>query len=488
MEIHEISINELSELYRKKAVSPREVVLNLLNRIEKLNKTLNAFITVDKEYALKQADHAMEMLKDKDASLLCGVPVAVKDIFATRGMRTTCASKILENFIPPYDATVISKLKKHGAVFIGKTNMDEFAMGSSTETSYFGPAKNPYALDAVPGGSSGGSASAVSADMAYAALGTDTGGSIRQPASLCGIVGLKPTYGRVSRYGMIAFASSLDQGGTMTKTVYDTAAMLEAIAGFDPLDSTSADVPVEPFTSLLTKDIRGMKIGVPEEYFIDGMDKDVEQAVHNAIDVMKGLGSQIVDISLPHTKYAVAVYYILASSEASSNLARYDGVRFGYRTDRDVNLLNMYKQTRAQGFGKEVKRRIMLGTFALSAGYYEAFYGKAQRARRLIKNDFDNAFKQCDVILAPTSPTPAFKFGSKLEDPLKMYLSDIFTIPLNLAGLPGIAIPAGFSKEKLPIGIQLIGRMFDEKSIFNTAYAYENAVQWHKQKPSLKAG
>ncbi len=488
MEIHEIGINELSGLYRKRAVSPREVVLNLLNRIEKLNKTLNAFITVDKEYALKQADHAMEMLKDKDAPILCGVPVAVKDIFATRGMRTTCASKILENFIPPYDATVINKLKKQGAVFIGKTNMDEFAMGSSTETSYFGPAKNPYALDAVPGGSSGGSASAVSADMAYAALGTDTGGSIRQPASLCGIVGLKPTYGRVSRYGMIAFASSLDQGGTMTKTVYDTAAMLEAIAGFDPLDSTSADVPVEPFTSLLTKDIRGMKIGVPEEYFIDGMDKDVEQAVHNAIDVMKGLGSRIVDISLPHTKYAVAVYYILASSEASSNLARYDGVRFGYRTDRDLNLLNMYKQTRAQGFGKEVKRRIMLGTFALSAGYYEAFYGKAQRARRLIKNDFDNAFKQCDVILAPTSPTPAFKLGSKLEDPLKMYLSDIFTIPLNLAGLPGIAIPAGFSKEKLPIGIQLIGRMFDEKSIFNTAYAYENAVKWHKQKPSLMAG
>ncbi len=485
MKLYELGIKELKELYRKGEATPKQVIAELLQRTKQLNQKLNAFITVDDENASEQAKQSEKMVKQKDAPPLCGIPIAVKDIFTTKGIRTTCASRILENFVPPYDATVIRKLKDAGAIIVGKTNMDEFAMGSSTETSYFGPTRNPWALDTVPGGSSGGSASAVAADMAYGALGTDTGGSIRQPAALCGIVGLKPTYGRVSRYGMIAFASSLDQGGTMTKTVYDSALMLEAISGFDPKDSTSADVSVEPFTSLLSSGMSNITIGVPKEYFVEGMDADVEKAVNDAIAAMKSIGAKITDISLPHTRYAVAVYYILASSEASSNLARYDGVRYGYRSQHPQNLLDMYKCTRAEGFGREVKRRIMLGTFALSAGYYSAFYGKAQKARRLISDDFDRAFKQCDVVLAPTSPTPAFKLGSKLDDPLKMYLSDIFTIPLNLAGLPGISIPCGFTPDNLPIGMQLIGRHFDEKTILNAAHAYEQATQWYKHKPGI---
>ncbi len=485
MKMYGSSIKDIAELYRKGETTPRQVVDELLQRIEHVNPALNAFIRLDKEHIDEQVSNAEKMLGSKQSSQLCGIPIAVKDIFTTKGINTTCASKILENFIPPYDATVIAKLKAAGAIIIGKTNMDEFAMGSSTETSYFGPTRNPWAPDTVPGGSSGGSASAVAADMAFGALGTDTGGSIRQPAALCGIVGLKPTYGRVSRYGMIAFASSLDQGGTMTKTVYDSALLLEAIAGFDPKDSTSADRPVEPFTALLSPGLKNSIIGVPAEYFIEGMDRDVQKAVNSAIETMKRLGAKIVDISLPHTKYAVAVYYILASSEASSNLARYDGVRYGYRSGQSANLMEMYKHTRAQGFGREVKRRIMLGTFALSAGYYSAFYGKAQKARRLIADDFANAFKKCDLILAPTSPTPAFKLGSKLDDPLKMYLSDIFTIPLNLAGLPGISIPCGFTDNNLPVGMQLIGKQFDEKTILNAAHAYEQETQWYKKKPDI---
>ncbi len=486
MNFYELSIKDLAGLYRKGDITPRRVVDELFQRIEQLNPKLNAFIYLDKEHITEQIKNAEQILKRHGSSPLCGIPIAVKDIFTTRGVRTTCASKILENFIPPYDATVIERLKNAGAIIIGKTNMDEFAMGSSTETSYFGPTRNPWALDTVPGGSSGGSASAIAADMAFGALGTDTGGSIRQPAALCGIVGLKPTYGRVSRYGMIAFASSLDQGGTMTKTVYDSALLLETIAGFDPKDSTSADVPVEPFTSLLSSGVGNVTIGIPEEYFIEGIDKDVQKAVNNAIDTMKRLGAKIINISLPHTKYAVAVYYILASSEASSNLARYDGVRYGYRSEQAQNLIDMYKNTRAQGFGREVKRRIMLGTFALSAGYYSAFYGKAQKARRLITDDFNDAFKKCDVVLAPTSPTPAFKLGSKLDDPLKMYLSDIFTIPLNLAGLPGISIPCGFTDNGLPVGMQLIGRQFDEKTILNIAHTYEQETKWYKKKPDIR--
>ncbi len=485
MKLYELSIKEIAELYRKGETTPGQVVDGLLRRIEQLNPKLNAFLSVDREHIADQVQNAERMFKRHDASPLCGIPIAVKDIFATNGIRTTCASKILENFIPPYDATVIKKLKAAGVVIIGKTNMDEFAMGSSTETSYFGPTRNPWSPDTVPGGSSGGSASAVASDMAFGALGTDTGGSIRQPAALCGIVGLKPTYGRVSRYGMIAFASSLDQGGTMTKTVYDSALLLETIAGFDPKDSTSADRPVEPFTNLLSSGLNNVAIGVPEEYFIEGMDGDVQRAVTQAIDTMKKLGAKIVKISLPHTKYAVAVYYILASSEASSNLARYDGVRYGYRSEQAQNLIDMYKNTRAQGFGREVKRRIMLGTFALSAGYYSAFYGKAQKARRLITDDFNNAFSTCDIILAPTSPTPAFKLGSKLDDPLKMYLSDIFTIPLNLAGLPGVSVPCGFTDSGLPVGMQLIGKQFDERTILNAAHAYEREMQWFKKKPEI---
>lgn len=485
MKLYELTIQEISELYNKTEVTPKQVVDELLKRIEQLNPKLNAYIYIDYEHIEEQVKHAQKLILNKDHSPLCGIPIAVKDIFTTKGIKTTCASKILENFIPPYDATVIEKLKDAGVIIIGKTNMDEFAMGSSTETSYFGPTHNPWALDSVPGGSSGGSASAVAADMAFAALGTDTGGSIRQPAALCGIVGLKPTYGRVSRYGMIAFASSLDQGGPMTKTVYDAAILLENIAGFDPKDSTSADVPVESFTNLLSAKINNITIGVPDEYFIEGMDTDVKNAIYNAIEIFKKLGAKITKIALPHTKYAVAVYYILASSEASSNLARYDGVKYGYRIQDANHLVEMYKRTRSQGFGKEVKRRIMLGTFALSAGYYSAFYGKAQKARRLVKEDFHKAFKKCDVILAPTSPTPAFKLGSKLDDPLKMYLSDIFTIPVNLAGLPGISIPCGFTTDMLPIGMQLIGKQFDEKTILNTAYAYEQYTMWYKTKPTL---
>jgi aspartyl-tRNA(Asn)/glutamyl-tRNA(Gln) amidotransferase subunit A len=485
MKLYELTIKDIAELYRKGEATPGQVVDELIKRIDALNPRLNAFISIDHEHINEQVKKAEQMLKGTSPHPLCGVPIAVKDIFTTKGIRTTCGSKMLENFIPSYDATVIEKLRHTGTIIIGKTNMDEFAMGSSTETSYFGPTLNPWALDRVPGGSSGGSASAVAADMAFGALGTDTGGSIRQPAALCGIVGLKPTYGRVSRYGMIAFASSLDQGGTMTKTVYDSALLLETISGFDPKDSTSANIPSERFTALLSSNLSNITIGVPEEYFIEGMDEDVQKAINVAIETMKSLGAKIIDIKLPHTKYAVAVYYILASSEASSNLARYDGVKYGYRAEGTTGLAEMYIKTRTQGFGKEVKRRIMLGTFALSAGYYAAFYGKAQKARRLITDDFNNAFKQCDVILAPTSPTPAFKLGAKLDDPLKMYLSDIFTIPVNLAGLPGISIPCGFTDDNLPIGMQLIGKQFDEKTILNVAYAYEQATNWYKKKPNL---
>lgn len=485
MSLYGLSIRELADRYRNGSATPRQAVDELLARIDAVNPKLNAYISLDKEHITGQVNRAEQMLAGHAPSLLCGVPLAVKDIFTTAGIRTTCASKILEQFVPSYDATVIKKLREAGAIIVGKTNMDEFAMGSSTETSYFGPTRNPWATDTVPGGSSGGSASAVAADLAFGALGTDTGGSIRQPAALCGIVGLKPTYGRVSRYGMIAFASSLDQGGTMTKTVYDSALILQAIAGFDPKDSTSANRPVEPFTELMAQGLDKVTVGVPEEYFIEGMDLDVQQTVTRAIDTMKSLGAKIVNIRLPHTKYAVAVYYILASSEASSNLARYDGVRYGYRAEESRSLIDLYKNTRAQGFGKEVKRRIMLGTFALSAGYYAAFYGKAQKARRLITDDFSNAFRQCDIVLAPTSPTPAFKLGAKLDDPLTMYLSDIFTIPLNLAGLPGISIPCGFTKTNLPVGMQLIGRPFDEKAVLNAAYAYEQETQWYRKKPDI---
>lgn len=419
------------------------------------------------------------------ATPLTGIPIAVKDNICTAGIRTTCASRILENFIPPYESTVTQRLKKAGYILTGKTNMDEFAMGSSTENSAFGVTKNPWDISRIPGGSSGGSAAAVAADECIAALGSDTGGSIRQPAALCGVVGLKPTYGMVSRFGLVAFASSLDQIGPITKTVYDAALIMNFIAGHDPKDSTSAPYPPKDFTRDLGRDIKGLKIGIPEEYFIEGTDKEVKDAVLSAVKILEDMGAVAIRISLPHTGYAVATYYILATSEASSNLARYDGVKYGLRI-RGEDLIDMYMKTRSEGFGEEVKRRIMLGTYALSSGYYEAYYRKAQQVRTLIKKDFEDAFKSVDVIITPTSPTPAFKIGERISDPLKMYLSDIFTISVNLAGIPAISIPCGFSSENLPIGLQIMGKHFDEETILQVAYAYEQATGWYRRKPELK--
>jgi aspartyl-tRNA(Asn)/glutamyl-tRNA(Gln) amidotransferase subunit A len=426
-----------------------------------------------------------QMKQEKQKTqLLFGVPLAIKDNICTKGTLTTCSSKILSNFIPPYESTVTSRLIGQGYILIGKTNMDEFAMGSSTENSGFHVTRNPYDLERIPGGSSGGSAAAVAADECIAALGSDTGGSIRQPAAFCGVVGLKPTYGRVSRYGLVAFASSLDQIGTLTKTVKDSALLMNVISGHDPRDSTSAPVPVPDFTAAIGQDIKGIRLGVPKEYFIEGIEKEVELSVKGAIRKLEDLGAIPVEISLPHTGYAIATYYILATSEASSNLARYDGVKYGFRAE-GKDLLDIYRNTRAQGFGAEIKRRIMLGTYALSSGYYEAYYKKAQQVRTLIKKDFERAFQEVDVIVTPTSPTVAFKVGEKSADPLQMYLSDIFTISVNLAGVPGISIPCGFTEKNLPIGLQLIGRHFDEESLLKVAYAYEQATEWHKRRPNL---
>jgi aspartyl-tRNA(Asn)/glutamyl-tRNA(Gln) amidotransferase subunit A len=418
---------------------------------------------------------------------MMGMPVAIKDNICTEGVPTTCCSRILQDFVPPYDATVVRKLREQGYILLGKTNLDEFAMGSSTENSAFGPSRNPWNLHCVPGGSSGGSAAAVAADECAAALGSDTGGSIRQPAAFCGVVGLKPTYGRVSRYGLVAFASSLDQIGPITKDVSDAAFLLGAIAGHDPMDSTSADVAVPDYSKALKKkDLKKLTVGVPVEFFTDGLDPEVEQAVRAAIEELKNLGARIQEIHLPRTDAAVAVYYVLATAEASSNLARYDGVKFGLRAKETRNLLEMYTKTRQEGFGPEVKRRIMLGTYALSSGYYDAYYGKAQSVRTLICQDFETAFKEVDLIVTPVTPTPAFKFGEKSEDPLQMYLSDIFTISVNLAGVPAIAVPCGFSKAGLPIGLQLIGRVFEEETILRAAHAYEQSTSWHLKRPVIR--
>ena len=430
------------------------------------------------------ADASQKQINEGRPLTIQGIPVAIKDNMCTKGIRTTCSSKILENFIPPYESAVTSRLSENGYVLIGKTNLDEFAMGSSTENSGFFTTRNPWDIERIPGGSSGGSAAAVAADECIAALGSDTGGSIRQPAALCGVVGLKPTYGRVSRYGLVAFASSLDQIGPITKNVKDSAILLNIISGKDPFDSTSAPVAVPDFTKVLGNEIKGLKIGIPREYFIKGMDREIEEAVKTAITKLESLGAIPVEISLPHTEYAVATYYVLATSEASSNLARYDGVKYGFRAE-GKDLMEMYMNTRAQGFGAEVKRRIMLGTYALSSGYYDAYYKKAQQARTLIKADFEKAFNSVDMIVTPTSPTAAFKSGEKTEDPLQMYLSDIFTISVNLAGIPAISIPCGFTSNNLPIGLQIIGKHFDEESILKAAYAYEQSTDWHKRKPNL---
>ena len=484
-EIIKMTATELAGKINKKELSSVEVTKAFLDRIEKVDTKVKAYISVCKDYALKQAKISDDKIaKGEKIGALEGVPIAIKDNILIKDIKMTAASKILENYIAPYDATVITKLKHAGAVFVGKANLDEFAMGSSTENSAFFTTRNPWNIEHIPGGSSGGSACAVAAMTAPLALGTDTGGSIRQPASCCGIVGVKPTYGRVSRFGAVAFASSLDQIGPMSKTVEDSALLLNIIAGYDRKDSTSINIEVPNYLENIKDSIKGLKIGLPKEYFIDGLDKDVKNALDKAIEVYKNLGAEFIEISLPHTDYAVAVYYIICCSEASSNLARYDGVRYGFRANCN-NLLDEYQKSRGQGFGAEVKRRIMLGTYALSAGYYDAFYGKAQKVRTLIKQDFENAFNKVDIILTPSAPTPAFKIGEKSSDPLQMYLSDIFTISCNLAAIAAISVPCGFSQKGIPIGMQLLAKHFDEKTMFKVAYAYEQATSWHKEFPKI---
>lgn len=486
MELYERTIHDLNGMLKKGDTTAVAITESVLSRIKAVDPKVKAYITVTEEAALSQAKQADERIRSGDTnSALLGIPVAIKDNMCTDGIKTTCASKILGNFVPPYDATVVKNLKKAGYVLCGKPNMDEFAMGSSTENSGFFITKNPWDLERIPGGSSGGSAAAVAAGECIAALGSDTGGSIRQPAACCGVVGLKPTYGRVSRFGLVAFASSLDQIGPITKDVTDAALLMNVIAGHDAADSTSAKVAVPDFTKALKNDVKGLKIGMPKEYFIEGMDADVEKAVREAVKTLEKLGAKVIDISLPHTDYAVATYYILATSEASSNLARYDGVKYGFRAQNPKDLLDMYMSSRDQGFGPEVKRRIMLGTYALSAGYYDAYYKKGQQARTLIKRDFEEAFKLVDVIATPTAPTAAFKIGEKTTDPLQMYLSDIFTISVNLAGIPGISIPCGFTKNNLPIGLQILGKHFDEESILHASFAYEQATDWHTRRAKI---
>ncbi len=486
MEFYRLTIHEIHDMLKKGETTSEAVTESVLGRIKTVDGKVRAYITVTEEVARRQALEADKRIKAGDASSpLLGIPVAIKDNMCTDGIKTTCASKILGNFVPPYNATVVKKLSRAGYVLCGKPNMDEFAMGSSTENSGFFITKNPWDLERIPGGSSGGSAAAVAADECIGALGSDTGGSIRQPAACCGVVGLKPTYGRVSRFGLVAFASSLDQIGPITKDVTDAALLMNVIAGHDPKDSTSANIPSPDFTRALRKDVKGMRVGLPKEYFIEGMDPVVEKAVKDAVKMLEGLGAKVVEVSLPHTDYAVATYYILATSEASSNLARYDGVKYGYRTKSPKDLLDMYMKSRDEGFGPEVKRRIMLGTYALSAGYYDAYYKKGQQVRTLIKRDFEEAFKTVDVIATPTAPTAAFKIGEKSSDPLQMYLSDIFTISVNLAGIPGISIPCGFTGNNLPIGLQLLGKHFDEESILHAAFAYEQATEWHKKKAKI---
>ncbi len=479
-----MTIHELHSALKGKQISSLEATSAMLERIEAVEPHIGSFITVTSEQALAAAKSADQLIARGECDLLTGIPLAIKDIFLTEGIRTTCGSRILHNFIPPYSATSWEKLRDRGAVLLGKLNQDEFAMGSSNESSAYGVTRNPWDTTCIPGGSSGGSAAAVAARQATATLGTDTGGSIRQPASHCGCVGLKPTYGRVSRYGVIAYASSLDQVGPLTRDVTDCAVMLGALAGHDPKDSTSVDTPVPNYSAALPQGVKGLRIGLPKEYFIDGLDPDVQKAMNAAIETYRRLGAEFVDISLPHTDYAVATYYLIATAEASSNLARYDGVRFGHRAEAD-GLLEMYTRSRSEGFGSEVKRRIMLGTYALSSGYYDAYYVKAQKVRTLIMNDFISAFANVDVMLTPVAPTPAFKIGEKINDPLQMYLSDIFTIPVNLAGTCAMSIPAGFSASGLPIGLQLIGKPFGEETILRAGFAFEQATEWHTRKATI---
>ena len=477
MELTSLTIEATRSAIQECKVTARSLVQAHYERIQKEDGQIGAFLTLAKERALEQADRIDRVAAEgKPLPPLAGVPVGIKDVMSTRGLRTTAGSKVLERYVPPYDCTAVARLEDAGAVVLGKMNCDEFAMGSSNENSAYHPVRNPRNLDRVPGGSSGGSAAAVAADMAVFTLGSDTGGSIRQPASFCGVVGLMPTYGRVSRYGLIAFASSLDHIGPLSKTVKDAAIVLHTIAGRDPMDPTSADIPVPDYVAALSKPVRGLKIGVAKEYFAEGLDEEVRQAVESAVDKLKALGCEIVPVSLPHTPYAIPTYYIIATAEASANLARYDGVRYGIRAAGAKSLSEMYRRTRDEGFGAEVKRRIMLGTYALSAGYYDAYYLKAQKVRTLLTRDFEQAFLKVDAIVTPTSPTAAFRLGEKSNDPLAMYLADIYTVTADLAGIPGISIPCGETGEKLPIGLQILGKHFDEATILRVAHAYEQAA------------
>jgi len=479
----QLTIHEASRQLKEKRISSTELVKDCLERIERVESKVHALVTVTDELALEQARRADEIIAAGNAGPLTGIPIVIKDNMCTRGVRTTCSSKMLENFVPPYNATVVEKINAQNMVTVGKANMDEFAMGSSTENSALFPTHNPWDLSRVPGGSSGGSAVAVAAGETICALGSDTGGSIRQPAGFCSVVGMKPTYGRVSRYGLVAFASSLDQIGPMTQDVTDCARLLNAIAGDDKRDSTSVPQPVPDYTQCLKADLKGLRLGVPKEYFVEGMQAEVNAAIQAAIGKLEELGAEVEEMSLPHTPYALAVYYIIAPSEASANLARYDGVKYGYSYEAKSMWESMEK-TRENGFGPEVKRRIMLGTYALSAGYYDAWYVKAQKVRTLIRREFDGAFEKYDALVTPTSPTVPFKIGEKMDDPLAMYLSDVCTLPINIAGVPGISVPAGFA-DGLPIGMQVIGKPFGEETILRVAYAYEQATEWHKRRAEI---
>ena len=486
MRLNTLPIHEIKQLLAKKEVSAREVAVSVFDAIEETDDKVRAYLLVDKENALNLADEIDSLIAlGEDPGSLGGIPISLKDLLSVRGQETTCASKILKGYKPPYTATPVLKTEEAGAVHTGKVNMDEFAMGSSTENSACRPTANPWDLERVPGGSSGGSAASVAACQAFASLGSDTGGSIRLPASFCGVVGIKPTYGRVSRYGLVAYASSLDQVGCFARNVRDCALVLKVIAGYDPKDSTSINEKVPDYPAELTGDVKGLRIGLPKEYFVEGMQPEVEKAVKDAVSVLEGEGAEVIEISLPHTEYTLAAYYIIATAEASSNLARYDGVRYGFRASGATDMIDMYKKTKEQGFGPEVKRRILLGTYVLSSGYYDAYYLKGLKVRTLIKQDFDKAFEKVDVIATPVSPTTAFKAGEKTADALTMYLSDVFTISANLAGIPGISVPCGFDEKGLPIGLQLLGRPFGEATVLNTAYAYEQQTEFHDMLPPI---
>jgi aspartyl-tRNA(Asn)/glutamyl-tRNA(Gln) amidotransferase subunit A len=485
MELNQLTIHELQKQLRGGKTTSAEITKSVFKRIEAVEEKVHAYITLLKEDALVTAGKADKEIQEGNVRELTGIPIGIKDNICTRGVKTTCGSHILENFIPPYDGTVVKKLREAGAVFTGKTNMDEFAMGSSTEASYFGVTRNPWDLNHVPGGSSGGSAAAVAIGECIAALGSDTGGSIRQPAAHCGVVGMKPTYGRVSRFGLVAFASSLDQIGPLTQDVEDCAIMMNVLSGYDPKESTSVPEEVPDYRKYVSRGIEGWNVGIPKEYFRNGIDPEVSSAIEGTMRVIESQGARCREISLPHTEYCVAIYYIIAPSEASSNLARYDGVRYGFRSKGEAELLDMYKATRSSGFGAEVKRRIMIGTYALSSGYYDAYYKKASQVRRLLRNDFDQAFKDCDVILTPTTPTPAFRIGEKVDDPLQMYFSDIFTLSTNLAGIPGIAVPCGYTEKGLPIGAQFMAGHFEEGKLIQVASAFEKNSDVVRRRPGL---